>query len=796
MNADQFGQGETPKLGQSRRWLFLVGCFILGIALIQFLTLWLLSLTALPAGVLTWLVSAAVAGLIAAPAVIWLVVVPPRRGELALRRSEQRFRGIFDQTHQFIGLMSTEGVLLEANRSALDFAGLKEQDVIGRPFWETAWWTHSAELQEQLKRAVATAAAGELVRFNANHEDADGKLHHVDFSLKPVKNESGKVVFLIPEGYDVSARQRAEEDLRDREAKLATIVNHTHEVLYIHDTNHRLTYMSPYCQEIFGFTPEQMMIDWTTLITDSPVNQRGFDLTELAIATGQKQDPYLLEIIRKDGQTRWIEANESPVKDEDGKVVAISGCLRDVTDRKKNEEALRESERRFRQLANATWEAIVVHEHGLIVEANDLYFQMFGYRPEELAGADAASRTVTPESYEVMRHNFFTGNLGPYEVTGKKKTGEEFPIEIRVRMMDYHGRQVRVAAIRDLSEQKRIEEALRAGEERLSSIFRASPIGIGVVQDRVIMEINDRACEMVGRTRDELIGQTARVLYLSDEDFEFVGREKYRQIGLEGSGTVETQWKHTSGEILDILLSSAPIDPDDLSVGVTFTALDITERKRAEQTRLEQAQAERLLLRELDHRVRNNLTSLITLIDLSRNTATSTEELADSIRNRTQALATVHSLLSSGKWHAVPLRKLVETLIQPMHGTRLLFEGPEVVVPLAQAQALGIVINELATNSLKYGSMSVVGGEVNLTWETLQQENSLGVTLHWVEANGPELDAEPRPGVGTGLIQGLVRSELRGEVQFRYTPHGVHHTLHLNLQELTTARLEPPAKSG
>ncbi len=142
-----------------------------------------------------------------------------------------------------------------------------------------------------------------------------------------------------------------------------------------------------------------------------------------------------------------------------------------------------------------------------------------------------------------------------------------------------------IANARMFAEQERMSEALRESEASLKSIFRAAPIGIGLVHDRVITHVNDRICEMLGYAAEELEGQSARVFYPTDEDFEFVGREKYWQIRDHGTGAVEARWQRKDGGIIDVLLSSTPLDPSDWSKGVTFTALDITGRKQAEQER-------------------------------------------------------------------------------------------------------------------------------------------------------------------------------------------------------------------
>jgi PAS domain S-box-containing protein len=129
---------------------------------------------------------------------------------------------------------------------------------------------------------------------------------------------------------------------------------------------------------------------------------------------------------------------------------------------------------------------------------------------------------------------------------------------------------------------QKVEAALKNSEAKMSAIFRAAPTGIGVVSNRLILEVNERFCELTGYTEDELIGHSARIIYPSDEDFETVGREKYRQIEQHGTGTVETRFRRKDGRIIDVLLSSTPLDPDQIARGIVFTVIDITARKQAE----------------------------------------------------------------------------------------------------------------------------------------------------------------------------------------------------------------------
>ena len=156
---------------------------------------------------------------------------------------------------------------------------------------------------------------------------------------------------------------------------------------------------------------------------------------------------------------------------------------------------------------------------------------------------------------------------------------------------------------RDVTERIRTEESLRERQARLDSIIRVAPTGIGVVVDRVLTEVNDRICEMTGYPREELIGKSARMLYPTNEDFNFVGTEKYRQIYEEGVGAVETHWQKKDGTIIDIFLSSTAIVPGDLSAGVIFTALEISERKQAEESLLKSEAKYRTLTEKMNDMV-------------------------------------------------------------------------------------------------------------------------------------------------------------------------------------------------
>jgi PAS domain S-box-containing protein len=137
-------------------------------------------------------------------------VTARRRAETRLRESEERFRAIFDQEFQLVGLLHADGRVIEVNSAALASTGARREEVVDRPFWDTPWWTHSPGAQAAIRDAIERAGRGEFVRFETVHRRRSGEEVTIDFSLKPVLDEQGRVLFLLPEGRDISQWKEAQ----------------------------------------------------------------------------------------------------------------------------------------------------------------------------------------------------------------------------------------------------------------------------------------------------------------------------------------------------------------------------------------------------------------------------------------------------------------------------------------------------------------------------------------------------------------------------------------------------------
>ncbi len=220
---------------------------------------------------------------------------------------------------------------------------------------------------------------------------------------------------------------------------------------------------------------------------------------------------------------------------------------------------------------------------GKFIDANPAACTFYGYDREkflELREAD-----IQPNSPGVIQHDLapaFPSGKARQEVCHQLSNGELREMEVHSSRVIYNHRDLWFIIAHDITERKKTEEALQFNESTLRSIFRAAPNGIGMVQNRVFGWVNDTLCKMTGYTNQELIGRSARMLYVTDDEYERVGVEKYNQIRTDGTGTIETCWRSKNGQILNILLSSTPLDLSDWSAGVIFTATDITGLKNVQ----------------------------------------------------------------------------------------------------------------------------------------------------------------------------------------------------------------------
>jgi PAS domain S-box-containing protein len=322
----------------------------------------------------------------------------------------------------------------------------------------------------------------------------------------------------------------------------------------------------------------------------------------------------------------------------------------------------------------------------------------------------------------------------------------------------------------DVSEKRKTQRELERSNGTVQGLFAAAPVGIGMVVDRVMQHVNDKLCTLTGYSRKELIGNSVRMLYPSEEEYRAVGEYKYRVLERQGVCTLETQFRAKDGTIIDVLMRSAAIDPAVLEAGVLFTVLDITDQKRTQQALERALQQKEMLLREVHHRSKNNMQIISSLLNLEAERAGRVEvsEPLQKMRARIRSMALVHEkLYQSDDLECVDLADYVENLsaeVVSLHGEALEREvdAESVFVDIDFAVPFGLILNELLTNSLRHGFAPGTRGSVSISLH--REAGSIHLRIRDDGHGVPEgFEVDSASGLGLRLVSALV-SQLHGTI--------------------------------
>jgi PAS domain S-box-containing protein len=255
-----------------------------------------------------------------------------------LDASDRQFRAIFNQTFQFTGMLNTQGILLEANQTALDFGGLQLSDVVGKPVWECYWWTISPITQAQLQAAVSQAVQGQFIRYEVDALGENNRTATLDFSIKPIFDASSKVEYLIVEGRDISDRKRAQEALIQAEQKYRSIFENALEGIFQSTSDGRYISANRALAQIYGYdSPKELMAKITNISEQLYVEPHNYTEFLTLMQNYGEVSGFESRIYRQDGSIIWISESARTVCKADGTLYYYQGFVEDITARKQAE---------------------------------------------------------------------------------------------------------------------------------------------------------------------------------------------------------------------------------------------------------------------------------------------------------------------------------------------------------------------------------------------------------------------------------------------------------------------------
>jgi PAS domain S-box-containing protein len=503
-----------------------------------------------------------------------------------LRESEQRFKNAFEYSAIGMALVSPEGQWLKVNPTGCSILGYSEAELLRKTFRDI---THPDDLEKELN-FVRQMLAGEIetYKMEKRYFHKEGRIVWALLAVSLVKDHEGVPLYFIAQIEDITARKQAENKLLEWQDLMQYIIRYDPNAIGVFDKDLRYIFVSERYLNDYGIQDQNVIgRHHYEVIPEIPERWKQIHQRVLAGAIERSEED---SFVRLDGSVNYNRWECRPWYKSDGTIGGMILYTEVITERKRAEEALRQSEEKYRKLVEFSsdwiWE---VNAAGVYIYVSPQVEKILGYEPQEVIGKTPLDFMPPEEGARVIEivKKFAEARepIVALENINLHKDGRRIVLETNgIPVLDNAGEVIGWRGVdRDITERKQVEESLRANENLLSSIFRVTPVGIGVVKNRILILVNDYMCRISGYSREELIGKSTRIAYLNDADFDYVGTESYRQLLAHGSGTVETRWRSKEGRVYEVLLNFAPLNIQDPSAGVTFIALDITDNKRAQE---------------------------------------------------------------------------------------------------------------------------------------------------------------------------------------------------------------------
>jgi two-component system sensor histidine kinase/response regulator len=399
-------------------------------------------------------------------------------------------------------------------------------------------------------------------------------------------------------------RQRAKAALRETEDRFRQLAENIHEVFWMSDVRgERMLYISPGYEEIWGRTCQSLYEQPRSWIESVHPDDRSAVIENMQQRQAGVFTDLEFRIVRSDGSVRWIRNRAFPINDADGNDSRIAGIAEDITDREQVTESLRKSEQRFRTFVDHATDGFFLQDHNYVVlDVNRQACESLGYTRDELIGMTPVDfdPNVTPAVLDNLTRSLDAGQLMAFESSHRRKDGTIFPVEIRGQSFYEGGRRFAVAMVRDITERKRAEEALRESERRWRSLTEAMPQFVWTANAVGTADyFSTQITEYTGLAESELLAW-GWMESLHPDDRERTRNSWLEAIAKERNHEVEHRIRSSDGAYRWFTTRGVPIRDTAGHIVKWFgTCTDITEHKRSEQALRESEQRWRSLTEAL-----------------------------------------------------------------------------------------------------------------------------------------------------------------------------------------------------
>ncbi len=492
-----------------------------------------------------------------------------------LEASERRFRSLVENANDLLYSLTPEGIFTYVSPNWPELLGHDPSEVVGRSFEPFVHPEDVGACRAFLEKILTTGKKQQGVRYRVRHKDGRWRCHVSNAS--PIRDEDGTVTAYFGIARDVTDRMRAEENAKQFREALdssadAIFILDVESMRFV-DMNRTACDQLMYSrEELLGMGPQDFVeeMDQTAL-------------TGLLRKVCREDTPETITCVhrRKDGSA--YDAEVRLKRDASRSRRFLIGTVSDITRRRLAEAGARKAHENLRTiLAQSPFGVVVIGRDRRIHWANAYARTLAGIETESDLYGRECGEYLCPSAQNECPILDKAQTVDKSERILRRKDGVEIPILKTVTETELDGEPVLLETFVDISERKRIEEALHAALEEQETILESSLVGIMVLQNRIITRVNRRMAEILGYAVEEMVGRGPEQLHLSHENFVEFGERYYWRLGRQEMVHVEYPLRHKSGRTVWCLFNGKAIAPPDLGRGAVWVIDDITDRKQAE----------------------------------------------------------------------------------------------------------------------------------------------------------------------------------------------------------------------
>ncbi len=708
--------------------------------------------------------------------------------ENALKTSEDKFSKAFKINPDAININRlSDGMFIEVNEGFSRVTGYSYEEVIGKSSLEVNIWKN---IEDRNKLIEELKTSGQVDNLEAQFVGKDGHIHTGLMSATIIDIDGTRCVLSITR--DISERKKAEEELRENQRKLAetnqllkNILDTVPSRIFWKDRDLILLGCNKsFAKDSGKENPEDIigLTDYEMGWKDQADLYRSDDrkVMDSGISKVNYEEPQTTP----SGNTIWLKTSKVPLKDVDGNTIGVLGTYEDITAKKLSEQALKESEERYKSLFNNNHSVMLLINpvDAQIVDANPAACKYYGWSHSEMINKNISEiNTLSPDEIKIEMENARMEKRNRFFFKHRLANNEIRDVEVFSGVVTINSEAFLYSIVHDITEQKIAEKALLESEEKYRFMFARNPQPMWIydLETLNILEVNDAAISHYGYSREEFLKMTLKDIRPIEDIPALIKDVELTLKDFNPTG----EWRHIKKDrsVIDVEISSHSVSFNGRPARHVLIK-DITERKRFIKQITDSLKEKEVLIKEVHHRVKNNFQVIISLLSLQSELINDPKIFPYFIesKNRIKSMSLIHELLyHQTNFDSIDVKFYVENLVdylkrsytETKDGIHIQTEVDQLNIDIDTIIPCGLVINEIISNCMKHAFPENKKGEIIISFKKYDdtfyclsvKDNGVGISK--------EKDFNNQKTLGMMLINTLTK-QLGGELRINSSQNG------------------------